>query len=60
MNNFLPISSPYFHNKNSIAKVMFSVCIALIPGIVAYVYRFGSQILWQIVLAILTVVNFYV
>lgn len=54
MNNFLPISSPYFHNKNSIAKVMFSVCIALIPGIVAYVYRFGSQILWQIVLAILT------
>lgn len=54
MNNFLPISSPYFHNKNSVAKIMFSVCLALIPGILAYVYRFGGLILLQILLAIFT------
>ncbi len=54
MNNFLPLSSPYFHNRNSVAKVMFSVCLALIPGIIAYVYHFGSAILVQILAAVIT------
>lgn len=54
MNNFLSISSPYFHSQNSTAKIMFSVCIALIPGIFAYVYRFGTSILLQISVAIIS------
>lgn len=56
MNNFLPISSPYFHNQSSVSKIMFSVCLALIPGVIAYVYRFGGLILLQILLAVLTAV----
>lgn len=54
MNNFLPLSSPYFHNQNSVSKVMFSVCLALIPGIIAYVYHFGWAILVQILAAVIT------
>lgn len=49
-------SSPYFHNKNSVRRVMFSVAAALIPAILVHIYFFGVAILIQIALATATAI----
>lgn len=48
------ISPPYLNQNTSVRRVMMQVMIALLPGIAAYVWRFGPMILVQIMLASLT------
>ncbi len=50
----LPLSSPYFHQKRSVARVMFSVSAALIPAFLVHCYYFGSAIFIQAFLCIST------
>ena len=44
-------NSPYFRQSSSVQSVMLRVLLALIPGILAYVWFFGGAILVQLVLA---------
>lgn len=46
--------SPYLVMPVSITRVMFKVLLALVPGIVAYVFLFGVGILVQLLLATIT------
>lgn len=46
--------SPYVSNAPSVGLIMFKVLLALIPGIIAYVWVFGGGILISILLATLT------
>lgn len=48
------ISSPHIHPHNSITSVMLNVCYALIPGIAAHVYFFGSGLIINMIIAIAT------
>ena len=45
------INSPFVRKPVSVRSVMFQVLLALVPGIVAYVWFFGAGILVQIALA---------
>jgi electron transport complex protein RnfD len=45
------ITSPYLLKDTSVSQVMIQVCIALIPGIAAYVWLIGPAILVQLVIA---------
>ncbi|MDD2948758.1 MAG: RnfABCDGE type electron transport complex subunit D [Rugosibacter sp.] len=47
-------NSPYLHKATSVQAIMLRVLLALLPGIVAYVWFFGAAILLQIALASLT------
>ncbi|MFS1538694.1 MAG: electron transport complex subunit RsxD [Candidatus Phlomobacter fragariae] len=47
-------SSPFTHEKQSTSKLMLWVIIAAIPGITCQIYFFGSGIIYQILLAIIT------
>lgn len=49
--NYSLNNSPYFRQPASVRSVMLRVLAALIPGIAAYVWFFGSGILVQIALA---------
>jgi len=42
---------PYLENKASVSVVMLKVLAALVPGIIAYVWLFGSGVLISLVLA---------
>jgi electron transport complex protein RnfD len=42
--------SPYFTSSNSVSVVMLKVLLALVPGIVAYVWAFGSGILVNLII----------
>ena len=44
-------TSPYLLKDTSVSQVMIQVCIALIPGIAAYVWLIGPAILAQLVIA---------
>ena len=44
-------TSPYLLKDTSVSQVMIQVCIALIPGIAAYVWLIGPAILVQLVIA---------
>lgn len=46
------ISSPHQHPDNSISQVMLSVVYALIPGIAAYIWFFGTGLIINMVIAI--------
>jgi electron transport complex protein RnfD len=43
--------APYLLKDASVSKVMLQVCLALLPGIAAYVYLIGPAILLQLLLA---------
>jgi len=57
MMNLHTPSSPHFHANNSISQVMFTVIAALSPGIAVYIYFFGSGLLIQMLLGILTAIT---
>lgn len=46
-------SAPHIPNTNTVPKMMITVCLALLPGILAYVWFFGTGILIQILLSII-------
>jgi Na+-translocating ferredoxin:NAD+ oxidoreductase subunit D len=46
--------SPYISNAPSVGSIMFKVLLALVPGIIAYVWAFGGGILVTITLATAT------
>ena len=46
--------SPYISNAPSVGSIMFKVLLALVPGIIAYVWAFGGGILVTIALATAT------
>ena len=46
--------SPYITNAPSVSNIMFKVLLALIPGIIAYVWVFGGGILITLTLATVT------
>jgi Na+-translocating ferredoxin:NAD+ oxidoreductase subunit D len=46
--------SPYLIAPVSVTRVMFKVLLALVPGIIAYVFLFGVGILVQLLLATIT------
>ncbi|MBC7755660.1 MAG: electron transport complex subunit RsxD [Bdellovibrio sp.] len=46
--------SPYISNAPSVSTIMFKVLIALVPGIIAYVWVYGGGVLVTIVLATIT------
>lgn len=46
-------SSPYVLKETSVTRVMAQVCLALIPGIAAYVWLIGPAILVQLLIATL-------
>ncbi len=48
------ISSPHTHLRNSVTTAMLNVCYALIPGIAAHVYFFGSGLLINMTITIAT------
>jgi Na+-translocating ferredoxin:NAD+ oxidoreductase subunit D len=47
-------SSPYITNAPSVGTIMFKVLLALVPGIIAYVWMFGGGVLLSIALATIT------
>ncbi|WP_404340488.1 electron transport complex subunit RsxD [Pseudoalteromonas mariniglutinosa] len=48
-------SSPHNHSQKSLSQLMLTVIAACIPGLVAQVYFFGSGVLIQLMLALITV-----
>ncbi|MDQ7990295.1 MAG: RnfABCDGE type electron transport complex subunit D [Candidatus Dactylopiibacterium sp.] len=50
-------NSPYVRQPNSVTRVMLKVLIALLPGIAAYVWQFGPDILVRVLLATVTAVG---
>ncbi len=47
------LSSPHWHNNQTITGVMLQVCVALIPGILCYVWFFGVGVIIQCLLAVI-------
>ena len=39
-------SSPHLHGNASVARVMYTVLLALVPVVTAYIWLWGSQVLW--------------
>jgi len=54
--SLLTPSSPHFHANNSVMRIMFTVLLALVPGILTYSWFFGAgiyiNILWACLLAV--------
>ena len=48
-------SSPHNHSHKSLSRLMMTVIAACIPGLIAQVFFFGSAVLIQLVLALITV-----
>ena len=51
-NDLYVSSSPHLTDKESIAKIMYSVVIALIPAAIGAVYFFGMRAAWAIIIAV--------
>ena len=51
MSNLTVSLSPHVRSENSTQKIMFSVCIALIPALVFAVYWFGWTVLLTVALS---------
>ncbi len=49
--------SPYISNAPSVSVIMLKVLLALVPGIIAYVYVYGGGILVSITLATITALS---
>lgn len=47
------ISSPHRHDGNSVSRMMLLVCLALLPGLLSYMWFFGIGILIQCLLAVI-------
>ena len=45
-------SSPHLHDGRNLGVVMTDVCIALVPGLLCYVWLFGPGVLLQCILAV--------
>ena len=45
-------SSPHLHDGRTLGVVMTDVCIALVPGLLCYVWLFGPGVLLQCILAV--------
>ena len=52
-----PQSSPYITPQSSVLQLMLAVLYALIPGLLAYVYFFGTGVLINISIAVITAVS---
>lgn len=50
-------SSPYITPQSSVTQLMLAVLYALIPGLLAYVYFFGTGVLINISIAVITAVS---
>lgn len=48
------ISSPHIHPHNSITRVMLTVCYALLPGMAAHIYFFGTGLVINMAITIAT------
>lgn len=48
------LQSPYISEAPSVSKIMFKVLLALVPGIIAYVWVYGGGVLVNIALATIT------
>ena len=48
-------SSPHNHSHKSVARLMLTVIAACIPGLIAQIIFFGTGVLIQLALALLTV-----
>ncbi len=46
------VSSPHDHDRSSVSGFMFRVCLALLPGILCYVWFFGIGVLIQCLLSV--------
>jgi electron transport complex protein RnfD len=46
-------TSPHKHNRSSVFSKMLKVCLALIPGMIIYIWFFGPAIIFQVVLSII-------
>ena len=53
--NLTMMSSPFKHSQKSLTQVMLYVCFAMIAGIATQWYFFGSGVLVQIILALVSV-----
>ncbi|MDP5215499.1 electron transport complex subunit RsxD [Pseudoalteromonas tunicata] len=50
------LSSPHSHSQKSLSTLMLSVIFACIPGLIAQCYFFGTAVLIQLLLAVITAV----
>ncbi|KPH61516.1 electron transport complex subunit RsxD [Pseudoalteromonas sp. NEC-BIFX-2020_002] len=48
-------SSPHSHSHKSLSRLMLTVILACIPGLIAQLYFFGTGVLIQLILALVTV-----
>ncbi len=53
---FVVTSSPHVRDKDSVAKIMWTVNIALLPALIMAVYFFGFKALWITLLSVLAAV----
>ncbi|MDF1819831.1 MAG: RnfABCDGE type electron transport complex subunit D [Immundisolibacteraceae bacterium] len=44
-------SSPHLHGNASVTRVMYTVLLALVPVVAAYIWLWGSQVLWLLLWA---------
>jgi len=51
---FVPLSSPHVHGSASVTRIMFTVLLALVPVVAAYVWLWGVSVLSQLVWAAIT------
>ena len=51
-------SSPHWHEGQTLGRVMTDVCVALVPGLLCYIWLFGPGVLLQCVLAVLFALTF--
>ena len=50
------LSSPHSHSQKSLPTLMLTVILACIPGLIAQCYFFGSAVLIQLLLALITAI----
>ncbi len=53
---FFVSSSPHIYDQESIPKIMYSVCLALLPAAVGAVYFFGLRALYIIIIGIVSAI----
>ncbi|MEX2523990.1 MAG: RnfABCDGE type electron transport complex subunit D [Gammaproteobacteria bacterium] len=47
------LSSPHIHTGSSVSAIMLRVCLALLPGLLCYIWFFGWGVLLQCIIAVL-------
>src|SRR5210317_2172318 len=56
MIKMINLQSPFVQGSTSVSNIMFIVMLALIPGLIIYMYFFGIGILLNIILASITAI----